>query len=177
MWNTLLKTLKDNFVLGALIFCVLYLGFLHYNQDNIEKVQVVERVVEKPVIQETVKREVVTEVKVQEKEKVTDPDVVLNTQDSLKVSVNGKEVNLKPKTDEKFDFKEDYVELRQNSSYDLKIDNKPLEPTWGVGVGISTNGKPAGIATVRLKQSPVHVWGMSDGETSAVGVMFSTNYK
>lgn len=46
-----------------------------------------------------------------------------------------------------------------------------------MGVGISTNKKVAGIATLRLGHSPVHAWGMTDGETSAVGIMFSTNYK
>lgn len=176
VWNTLLKTLKDTLVWGLLIFCMGYIWFLQENKQNIEP-YVIEKVVEKPVIHETIQRETITEVQVKEKEKPTDPDVVVDTKDDVKVSLNGKQVSLTPTKGEEFNFEKDYIELRQNSSYNINIKNEPLEPSWGVGVGYTTNGKVAGMATARIKETPLHVWGMSDGQTSAVGIMFSTNYK
>lgn len=176
MWSTLLKTLKDTLVWGLLIFCMCYIWFLQENKQNIEP-YVIEKVVEKPVVHETIQKEIVTEVQVKEKEKPSDPDIVVETKDDLKVNLNGKEIPLKPVKGEEFNFEKDYVELRQKSSYNINIQNKPLEPSWGVGVGYTTNGKIAGMATARIKETPLHVWGMSDGETSVIGVMFSTNYK
>lgn len=176
MWNTLLKTLKDTLVWGLLIFCMGYIWFLETNKQNVEP-YIIEKVVEKPVIHETVQKEVITKVQVKEKENPTDPDIVVDTKDSVNVSLNGRKVSLTPSRQEEFNFDKDYIELKQNSSYDISIKNKPLEPSWGIGIGYTTNGKVAGMATARIKETPLHVWGMSDGKTSAIGVMFSTNYR
>lgn len=176
MWNTLIKFLKDTLVWGLLIFCMGYIWFLESNKQDTNP-HIVERVIEKPVIHETVRKEVVTQVQVKEKEHFNDPDIIMDTEDNIKVSLNGREVLLKPKGDDDFNFKDNYIELKQQSSYNIDINNKPLEPSWSIGVGYSSNKRVAGIATARIKDTPLHIWGMSDGKDSAVGIMFSTNYK
>ncbi len=167
----LLDVIKNILIWGLIIFSLGYITYLHYHPITVEKV------VEKPTVKETVVKEVVTKFEVKEKETPQDSDVVIKSKNDLKVTLNGKEVTLKPKDNEEFNFDKNYLELRQNSTTSIHIDNNPLEPTWGIGIGISSNKKVAGIATVRIKDSPFHVWVMSDGHSSAGGVMFSTNYK
>lgn len=171
----LLKSLKDNLSLVVAILCVAYITFLHFNP---QEPKVVEKIVEKPIIQETVYKEVVTDIKIKEKTHSSDADIVVENTEDIKVSLNGKTFSLKPsKSDEKFDFSKDYVELRQNSQYNINISNEPLEPSWGIGVGVTDNKNLAGILTMRLRSTPTHVWIMSDGDTTAGGILFSTNYK
>lgn len=132
---------------------------------------------EMSVIKETVKQETITEVVAKPKEKDTDADLVINTKNSVKVSMNGKEVELKPEKKESFDYGKDYLQFQQSNTYSLNIENKPLEPTMGLGIGVSSNKKLTGIASARIKKTPYHIWIMSDGKTTAGGIMFSTNYK
>lgn len=131
----------------------------------------------KVIVTETVEKEVVTTVSAKTKGNASDADVVVNTKDSLKVSVNGKTVDIKPTNKETFTYGKDYVELNQKSSYELKVESKNLEPTFQIGIGATSNNKVAGIGAVRIKKTPFHVWAMSDGKTTAGGILFSTNYK
>ena len=124
------------------------------------KIKEVEKVREKPVIHEVVQKETINTITAKEKASPKDADLVVNTKDTVKVSINGK----------------DYLEFNQKSLYTLDVKTKALEPAWGVGMGYTSNNKPAGFFQVRVKKTPAHVWVMSDGKTHAAGVMFSTNY-
>lgn len=137
----------------------------------------VEKEVEKEVIKEVVVVKNETTANVLHKTVESDPDVVYNKKDSLKVSVNGKVVDLKPKDSEKFEFGKDYLKLNQESTYSITIDNKLKEPTFSIGMGYSNNHKVAGLMACRIKKTPYHIWGMTDGKTTSAGVMFSLNYK
>lgn len=167
----LVNILKNNYKWVIIILLSAVIIYQHLNP------KVVEKVVEKPVIQEVIHKEVITEVQALHKENEQDADLVVNTKDSIKVSVNGKQFDLKPQNSEKFEFGKDYVKLDQQSNYTLSINNKPLEPSWGVGVGITSNKRAAGLFTVRVKKSPLQFWGMTDGKTHAGGIMIMANYK
>lgn len=143
---------------------------------NLEKVVYKDKIVEIPVkVSADVKTD--NKVTVKSKENINDPDLVVNTKQDLKVSLNGKVVDLKPEKKESFNFGKDYAELENSTSFNLNIENKPLEPSWGVGVGYNTDKKLEGIFTARIKKTPLHVWATSDGHHTAGGIMFSTNYK
>lgn len=169
--DKLLDFLKANL---ALILVIILGGYIFMNNSS---PQVVEKVVEKPVIQEVVHREVINTVQVKEKANPNDADIVVDNKEDLKISLNGKPFSLTPQNDKEYNFGKDYVELRQSSIYNINISNEPLEPSWGIGVGVTDNKNLAGIMTMRLKSSPTHVWIMSDGDTTAGGILFSTNYK
>lgn len=169
--DKLLDFLKANL---ALILVILLGGYIFMNNSS---PQVVEKVVEKPVIQEVLHREVINTVQVKEKANPNDADIVVDNKEDLKISLNGKPFSLTPQNDKEYNFGKDYVELRQSSIYNINISNEPLEPSWGIGVGVTDNKNLAGIMTMRLKSSPTHVWIMSDGDTTAGGILFSTNYK
>ena len=83
----------------------------------------------------------------------------------------------KPEKQEKFTFGKDYAELENTTTFKLDIEQKPLEPSWGVGVGYNSDKRLEGIFTARIKKTPLHLWGTTDGHHGAVGIMFSTNYK
>lgn len=170
--DKLIQFLKTNL---SLLLVILLGGYIFLNNNN--SPQVVEKIVEKPVIQEVVHREVINTVRVKEKENVGDADIVVDNKEDLKISLNGKPFSLKPQNDKEYNFGKDYVELRQSSVYNINISNEPLEPSWGIGVGVTDNKNLAGIVTMRLRSTPTHVWIMSDGDTTAGGVLFSTNYK
>ena len=167
-----LEFLKENL---SIILVILLSGYVFVTNNN--SPQVVEKIVEKPVIQEVVHREVVNTIQVKEKASKDDADIVVDNKEDLKISLNGKLFSLTPQNDKTYDFGKDYVELKQSSIYNINISNEPLEPSWGVGVGVTDNKKLAGIVTMRLRSSPTHVWIMSDGDTTAGGILFSTNYK
>lgn len=167
-----LEFLKENL---SIILVILLSGYVFVTNNN--SPQVVEKIVEKPVIQEVVHREVVNTIQVKEKASKDDADIVVENKEDLKISLNGKLFSLTPQNDKTYDFGKDYVELKQSSIYNINISNEPLEPSWGVGVGVTDNKKLAGIVTMRLRSSPTHVWIMSDGDTTAGGILFSTNYK
>lgn len=167
-----LEFLKENL---SIILVILLSGYVFVTNNN--SPQVVEKIVEKPVIQEVVHREVVNTIQVKEKASKDDADIVVENKEDLKISLNGKLFSLTPQNDKTYDFGKDYVELKQSSVYNINISNEPLEPSWGVGVGVTDNKKLAGIVTMRLRSSPTHVWIMSDGDTTAGGILFSTNYK
>lgn len=169
--DKLLDFLKANL---ALILVIILGGYIFMNNSS---PQIVEKVVEKPVIQEVVHREVINTVQVKEKANPNDADIVVDNKEDLKISLNGKPFSLTPQNDKEYNFGKDYVELRQSSIYNINISNEPLEPSWGIGVGVTDNKNLAGIMTMRLKSSPTHVWIMSDGDTTAGGILFSTNYK
>ena len=170
--NKILEFLKENL---SIILVILLSGYVFVTNNS--SPQVIERVVEKPVIQEVVQREVVNTVQVKEKVNKDDADIVVENKEDLKISLNGKLFSLTPQNDKSYDFGKDYVELKQSSIYNINISNEPLEPSWGVGVGITDNKNLAGLVTMRLRSSPTHVWIMSDGDTTAGGILFSTNYK
>ena len=167
-----LEFLKENL---SVILVILLGGYVFVTNNN--SPQVVEKIVEKPVIQEVVHREVVNTIQVKEKASKDDADIVVENKEDLKISLNGKLFSLTPQNDKTYDFGKDYVELKQSSIYNINISNEPLEPSWGVGVGVTDNKNLAGIVTMRLRSSPTHVWIMSDGDTTAGGILFSTNYK
>ena len=167
-----LEFLKENL---SIILVILLSGYVFVTNNN--SPQVVEKIVEKPVIQEVVHREVVNTIQVKEKASKDDADIVVDNKEDLKISLNGKLFSLTPQNDKTYDFGKDYVELKQSSIYNINISNEPLEPSWGVGVGVTDNKNLAGIVTMRLRSSPTHVWIMSDGDTPAGGILFSTNYK
>lgn len=167
-----LEFLKENL---SIILVILLSGYIFVNNNH--SPQVVEKIVEKPVIQEVVHREVVNTIQVKEKASKDDADIVVENKEDLKISLNGKLFSLTPQNDKTYDFGKDYVELKQSSIYNINISNEPLEPSWGVGVGVTDNKNLAGIVTMRLRSSPTHVWIMSDGDTTAGGILFSTNYK
>lgn len=167
-----LEFLKENL---SIILVILLSGYVFVTNNN--SPQVVEKIVEKPVIQEVVHREVVNTIQVKEKASKDDADIVVDNKEDLKISLNGKLFSLTPQNDKTYDFGKDYVELKQSSIYNINISNEPLEPSWGVGVGVTDNKNLAGIVTMRLRSSPTHVWIMSDGDTTAGGILFSTNYK
>lgn len=167
-----LEFLKENL---SIILVILLSGYVFVTNNN--SPQVVEKIVEKPVIQEVVHREVVNTIQVKEKASRDDADIVVENKEDLKISLNGKLFSLTPQNDKTYDFGKDYVELKQSSIYNINISNEPLEPSWGVGVGVTDNKNLAGIVTMRLRSSPTHVWIMSDGDTTAGGILFSTNYK
>lgn len=167
-----LEFLKENL---SIILVILLGGYVFVTNNN--SPQVVEKIVEKPVIQEVVHREVVNTIQVKEKASKDDADIVVENKEDLKISLNGKLFSLTPQNDKTYDFGKDYVELKQSSIYNINISNEPLEPSWGVGVGVTDNKNLAGIVTMRLRSSPTHVWIMSDGDTTAGGILFSTNYK
>lgn len=168
----ILEFLKENL---SIILVILLSGYVFVTNNN--SPQVVEKIVEKPVIQEVVHREVVNTIQVKEKASKDDADIVVENKEDLKISLNGKLFSLTPQNDKTYDFGKDYVELKQSSIYNINISNEPLEPSWGVGVGVTDNKNLAGIVTMRLRSSPTHVWIMSDGDTTAGGILFSTNYK
>ena len=167
-----IEFLKENL---SIILVILLSGYIFVNNNH--SPQVVEKIVEKPVIQEVVHREVVNTIQVKEKASKDDADIVVENKEDLKISLNGKLFSLTPQNDKTYDFGKDYVELKQSSIYNINISNEPLEPSWGVGVGVTDNKNLAGIVTMRLRSSPTHVWIMSDGDTTAGGILFSTNYK
>lgn len=167
-----LEFLKENL---SIILVILLSGYVFVTNNN--SPQVVEKIVEKPVIQEVVHREVVNTIQVKEKASKDDADIVVENKEDLKISLNGKLFSLTPQNDKTYDFGKDYVELKQSSIYNINISNEPLEPSWGVGVGVTDNKNLAGIVTMRLRSSPTHIWIMSDGDTTAGGILFSTNYK
>ena len=167
-----LEFLKENL---SIILVILLSGYVFVTNNN--SPQVVEKIVEKPVIQEVVHREVVNTIQVKEKVNKDDADIVVENKEDLKISLNGKLFSLTPQNDKSYDFGKDYVELKQSSIYNINISNEPLEPSWGVGVGVTDNKNLAGIVTMRLRSSPTHIWIMSDGDTTAGGILFSTNYK
>ena len=167
-----LEFLKENL---SIILVILLSGYVFVTNNN--SPQVVEKIVEKPVIQEVVHREVVNTIQVKEKASKDDADIVVENKEDLKISLNGKLFSLTPQNDKTYDFGKDYVELKQSSIYNINISNEPLEPSWGVGVGVTDNNNLAGIVTMRLRSSPTHIWIMSDGDTTAGGILFSTNYK
>lgn len=167
-----LEFLKENL---SIILVILLSGYVFVTNNN--SPQVVEKIVEKPVIQEVVHREVVNTIQVKEKVNKDDADIVVENKEDLKISLNGKLFSLTPQNDKTYDFGKDYVELKQSSIYNINISNEPLEPSWGVGVGVTDNKNLAGIVTMRLRSSPTHIWIMSDGDTTAGGILFSTNYK
>ena len=168
----ILEYLKENL---SIILVILLSGYIFLTNNN--SPQVVEKIVEKPVIQEVVHREVVNTIQVKEKASKDDADIVVENKEDLKISLNGKLFSLTPQNDKSYDFGKDYVELKQSSIYNINISNEPLEPSWGVGVGVTDNKNLAGIVTMRLRSSPTHIWIMSDGDTTAGGILFSTNYK
>ena len=167
-----LEFLKENL---SIILVILLSGYVFVTNNN--SPQVVEKIVEKPVIQEVVHREVVNTIQVKEKASKDDADIVVENKEDLKISLNGKLFSLTPQNDKTYDFGKDYVELKQSSIYNINISNEPLEPSWGIGVGVTDNKNLAGIVTMRLRSSPTHIWIMSDGDTTAGGILFSTNYK
>ena len=167
-----LEFLKENL---SIILVILLSGYVFVTNNN--SPQVVEKIVEEPVIQEVVHREVVNTIQVKEKVNKDDADIVVENKEDLKISLNGKLFSLTPQNDKSYDFGKDYVELKQSSIYNINISNEPLEPSWGVGVGVTDNKNLAGIVTMRLRSSPTHIWIMSDGDTTAGGILFSTNYK
>lgn len=162
---------KLSWGIALVLFAITCYLYLHPRTVEVEKV------VEKEVIKEVIVAKNETVGTVAHKMQTTDPDIVYNTKQTLDVSVNGKVVNLTPKDSEKFEFGKDYLKLDQQSIYTISIDNKPLEPTFGLGIGYSNNKKLTGIATIRIKKTPFQVWGMTDGKTRAVGVMANMNYK
>ena len=168
----ILEFLKENL---SIILVILLSGYVFVTNNN--SPQVVEKIVEKPVIQEVVHREVVNTIQVKEKASKDDADIVVENKEDLKISLNGKLFSLTPQNDKTYDFGKDYVELKQSSIYNINISNEPLEPSWGVGVGVTDNKNLAGIVTMRLRSYPTHIWIMSDGDTTAGGILFSTNYK
>ena len=171
--KNIFNTIKNNFmyILPWLISIILSLYIIYSPKDVIYKE------VEKPVTVIKTEVKTVDSVSVKPKENVNDADIVVNTKDSSKVDLNGKELNLKPIEKESFEFGKDYAEIKHTSDYVLKIDNKPLEPTWGIGVGYNTDKKITGLFTARIKKTPLHFWATSDGHKTAGGIMFSTNYK
>lgn len=143
---------------------------------NLEKVVYKDKIVEVPVkVATTIKEQ--EKVTVKPKESVQDPDLVIKNKQDLKVSLNGNVVDLKPEKQEKFTFGKDYAELENTTTFKLDIEQKPLEPSWGVGVGYNSDKRLEGIFTARIKKTPLHLWGTTDGHHGAVGIMFSTNYK
>ena len=109
------------------------------------KIKEVEKVREKPVIHEVVQKETINTVTAKEKVSPKDADLVVNTKDTVKVSINGKEAEIKPKTSSKYEYGKDYLEFNQKSIYTLDVKAKALEPAWGVGMGYTSNNKPAGF--------------------------------
>lgn len=170
--DKLLNFLKTNL---SLLLVILLSGYIFLNNNN--SPQVVEKVVEKPIVQEVVHREVINTVQVKEKKNEGDADIVVDNKEDLKISLNGKPFSLTPQNDTEYNFGKDYVELKQSSTYNINISNEPLEPSWGIGVGVTDNKKLSGIVTMRLRDTPTHIWVMSDGDTTAGGILFSTNYK
>lgn len=143
---------------------------------NLEKVVYKDKIVEIPVkVSADVKTD--NKVTVKPKESISDPDLVIKNKQDLKVSLNGNVVDLKPEKQEKFTFGKDYAELENTTTFKLDIEQKPLEPSWGVGVGYNSDKRLEGIFTARIKKTPLHLWGTTDGHHGAVGIMFSTNYK
>lgn len=155
-------------ILGLLVGCVYF--YMH------PKIKEVEKIVEKPVIHEVVQKETINTITAKEKVNPKDADLVVNTKDTVKVSINGKEAEIKPKTSSKYEYGKDYLEFNQKNLYTLDIKTKAVEPACGIGMGYTSNNKPAGLFQVRIKKTPAHVWVMSDGKTHAAGVMFSTHY-
>ena len=129
-----LEFLKENL---SIILVILLSGYVFVTNNN--SPQVVEKIVEKPVIQEVVHREVVNTIQVKEKASRDDADIVVENKEDLKISLNGKLFSLTPQNDKTYDFGKDYVELKQSSIYNINISNEPLEPSWGVGVGVTDN--------------------------------------
>ena len=121
-------------------------------------------------------KETISTITAKEKVDVKDADLVVNTKDTVKVNLNGKEMELAPKSSEKYEYGKDYLEFNQKNLYTLDVKAQAFEPAWGVGMGYTSNHKPAGYFQVRIKKTPAHVWVLSDGKTHAAGVMFSTNY-
>ena len=117
--DKLLDFLKANL---ALILVILLGGYMFMNNSS---PQVVEKVVEKPVIQEVVHREVINTVQVKEKANPNDADIVVDNKEDLKISLNGKPFFLTPQNDKEYNFGKDYVELRQSSIYNINISNEP----------------------------------------------------
>lgn len=178
---SLLKLFVKNkgYFLYILLILSVILNIYFFNSEKVvykDKIVYQDRIVEVPV---KVNAETVSnnKVSVKQKQNVDNADIVLDTKQDLKVSLNGKVVDLKPINKEEFTFGKDYAELNYSTNFKLDLENKPLEPSWGIGVGYNTDKKLQGIFIGRIKKTPLHVWGTTDGHSGAVGIMFSTNYK
>lgn len=185
----------------SFIFYLIFCNSHHINKNNAFQnmpAAIVED--EKPNTihaNETIKTNTTTEVKYVYKEMVpqetiihntdTDKDEVVTTyipektdietnigKQELNVKVNGHETTFKKHDDEKFVFDKGKFQLDQTSTAEINIKVEPIDNTkhLGVGVGISNNAKPAGIVTVPIdKKHNVDGWCMSDGTTTAGGIM------
>lgn len=159
------------------ILLVIALAYIIFYKPPLPKEKVV---VEKPIIkQEIIKQDIVhttqSELTVKKKQKATDTDVIIDTKNDFKVSLNGKEIPIKGENGERFDFDKNYLSYKQESKYNLQIDTKPLQPSWGLGIGYSTNNKPAGLITIKHKS--INYWLSSDGKTTAGGILLQGNFK
>lgn len=104
-------------------------------------------------------------------------DLVIEDKQKYIAEVNGKKFEVKPKDKESFEYGEDYISVKKETTVNMEIDTKPLQPQYGLGVGVDSKGNPAFSANVRLEKSPVYFWGASNfKESHMIGVGIYGNF-
>lgn len=90
----------------------------------------------------------------------------------LKVKVNGAEVNVKKAEDEKYVFDKGQLKVDQTSTAEFRVSVDPIDNTkhYGVGVGVTDKGKPAGIVTMPVnKKHGIDGWVAGDADKNFMG--------
>ena len=93
----------------------------------------------------------------------------------LNMEINGTKVNVKKSSDEKYVFDKGQLKLTQDSVATFKVSVDPVDNTkdYGVGLGMTTDGNPAGIVTVPMsKKHHIDAWVVGDTDANvAAGAM------
>jgi len=90
----------------------------------------------------------------------------------LKVKVNGAEVNVKKADDEKYVFDKGQLKVTQDSVAEFRVSVDPIDNTkhYGVGIGVTSEGKPAGIVTAPInKKHGIDGWVTGDADKNVAG--------
>ena len=90
----------------------------------------------------------------------------------LKVKVNGAEVNVKKADDEKYVFDKGQLKVTQDSVAEFRVAVDPIDNTkhYGVGIGVTSEGKPAGIVTAPInKKHGIDGWVTGDADKNVAG--------
>lgn len=170
--------MSDDYKVLACITALFTVGFTAFEMGKKQAPPPLKEVVEKPIATTQEVTHTQTVVKVVEKEKPSDADLQIKDKYTYKANINGKEVELVPSNKESFEYGKDAVKIDREVEVSYKIDNKPLEPSWSLGVGIDNDAKPAMMVSARLRKSPFSMWGVSNfNDKHMVGLSLNGSFK
>ena len=99
-----------------------------------------------------------------------DDDVTETNKYTYIYGVEGKQYRFTPEVKEDYKFQNNKLVIQREVNQ--KVDVTVPQPSWGAGIGKSTNGGTAVIGTVRIPKTPINIWAYHSDRDNAAGLMF-----